>query len=278
MKQLFVTGPRKSEVREITDLKPAKGEILVKVKYNGVCMSEWHPWNTAPSGGNMTMGHEPVGIVAAIGDGVTKFKTGERVTGLSHTSCLAEYCLINESSAVHVPNNLKDEDALGEPLSCMLSAASKLRIEKAGDTVASVGVGYMGLGVMTLLKLQGAGKVIAVDPRKYALENAERFGASEMYTPDKLPEKYIATVWNDKMWEQGVNVVSEFTGTESGLRLAGDMTGIHGTLGMGGWHHDGERTLDIGLWGWKGITAINTHERRYAFQVECCKNAMDMLS
>lgn len=39
MKQLFVVGSRKSEIREVADLEPKKGEVLVKVKYNGVCMS-----------------------------------------------------------------------------------------------------------------------------------------------------------------------------------------------------------------------------------------------
>ena len=278
MKQLFVVGPRRSEVREVADLRPGKGEILVKVKYNGVCMSDWHPWATAPGGGAMPLGHEPLGTVAGTGEGVTQFKTGDRVTGLANTSTLAEYCLINEGSAMRIPDNVADEDAVVEPLSCIVSAASKLRIEKAGDTVASVGVGYMGLGVMTLLRLQGAGKIIAVDPRRAALENAKRFGADEVYTPDELPAKYKVTEWNDKMWQQGVGVVSEFTGTQSGLVLAGEMTGIHGTLGMGGWHHDGPRTLDIGMWGWKAFTAINTHERRNDFQVACCRNALDMLS
>lgn len=40
----------------------------------------------------------------------------------------------------------------------------------------------------------------------------------------------------------------------------------------------GLRTVDFRLWGWKSITIINTHERRVAFHVDCCRNALDLLS
>jgi len=131
---------------------------------------------------------------------------------------------------------------------------------------------------MTLLKLQGAGEIIAVDKRQEALDNARHFGATQTLTPDKVPARYIITTWDEGMYERGVPLVAEFAGDQDALRLAGDMTGIHGTLGAAGWHHDGLRTLDIGLWGWKGITVINTHERRQAYQMECMRNAMDMLA
>ena len=276
MKALVMTGPRKSIVVDVPDLAPAKGQVLVKVKYNGVCMSEWHPWDEA-SGGER-MGHEPLGTVAAVGEGVTGFKTGDRVTGLTMTKSIAEYCLIKAECLVHIPDSLADEDAAAEPLSCLISVASKLRIEKAGDPVVVVGTGYMGLGLMTLLRFQGAGRIIAVDPREEARENALHFGADEVYAPDQVPAKYIVTDWDSTMYDRGFHLVGEFAGTESALRLAGNMTTIHGTLGVGGWHQGGDRTVDFRLWGWKGITVINTHERREAFQAACCQNAMDLLS
>lgn len=276
MKALVMTGPRKSKVVDVPDLTPGMGQVLVKVKYNGVCMSEWHPWDEATGG--EYMGHEPLGTVAALGEGVTGFKVGDRVTGLSATKSIAEYCLCKAACLVHIPDSLADEDAVAEPLSCLVSVASKLRIEKAGDPVAVVGTGYMGLGLMTLLKFQGAGRIIAVDPRAEARENALRFGADEVYTPDQVPARYRVTTWDDTMYERGIRLVGEFAGTESALRLAGDLTAIHGTLGVGGWHQGGDRTVDFRLWGWKGITVINTHERREAYQAACCQNALDLLA
>jgi threonine dehydrogenase-like Zn-dependent dehydrogenase len=276
MKTMMMVGPRKSSVVDVPDLQPAAGQVLVKIKYNGICMSEWHPW--AEANGGERMGHEPMGTVASLGDRVTGFAIGDRVTGLSMTPCYSEYCLCKQGSLVRIPDNLSDEDALAEPLSCLVSVASKLRIEKAGDPVAVVGTGYMGLGLLSLLRLQGAGKIIAVDPRIEARENAVRFGADEVYTPDSVPAGYIVTSWDDTMYARGIQLVGEFSGTEAGLRLAGDMTGIHGTLGVGGWHQGGDRTVDFRLWGWKGITVINTHERREAYQAACCRNAMELLS
>ncbi len=276
MKAVIMKESRKSAVVDVPDLTPGVGEVLVKVKYCGVCMSEWHPWDEARGGERM--GHEPLGTVAALGEGVTGFAVGDRVTGLAFTPSMAQYCLFRAEHLVHVPENLSDEDAVAEPLSCLLSVASKLRTEKAGDTVAVVGTGYMGTGILSLLRLQGAGRIIAVDPRAEARDNAVRFGADEVYTPDTVPAKYIVTEWDGTMFQRGVGVVSEFAGTQSALRLAGDMTGIHGTLGVGGWHQGGDRTVDFRLWGWKGITVINTHERRMLFQVECCRNALYLLS
>ena len=194
-------------------------------------MSEWHPWDEAQGG--EFMGHEPLGTVAGLGEGVRGFALGDRVTGLCCTPSYAEYCLCKQECLVKIPDNLADEDAVAEPLSCLVSVASKLRLEKAGDTVAVVGTGYMGLGLMTLLRLQGAGRIIAVDPRPEARENAERFGADELYTPEQLPSRYLVTEWNDEMYRKGLPLVAEFAGTQSALTLAGEMTAIHGTLGIG---------------------------------------------
>ncbi len=275
MKAMQMTGNRTSRIVEVPDLEPGAGQVLVRVKYTGLCMSDWHPW--AEAKGGEFMGHEPLGTVVALGEGVTKFKVGDKVTGLCDTPSYAEYCLCRESLIVPVPEGLCDEDAVAEPLSCIVSVASKLHLEKAGDTFALVGAGYMGLGLLTLMRAQGAGHIIVVDPRKEARENAARFGADEIYTPDTLPEKYRVTDWDEGMFERGLPLVAEFSGTQSGLRLAGDMTGIHGTLGVAGWHQGGDRTVDFRLWGWKGITVINTHERRQLFQAACCKNALDMI-
>lgn len=279
MKQLVMCGPRKSKVVDVPDLKVEPGTLLVKVKYTGLCMSDWHPWAEASEG--LTLGHEPLGTVVEIGDGVQGFRVGDKVTGMCSTPCYAEYCLMPAELTIHVPEALKDEDAVAEPLGCLISAASKMKPRKAGDTVVVVGTGYMGLGMVSLFRLHGAARVIAIDPREAARANALKFGAAEVYAPDdKIVQEWRYTdfvVGGDGPVKTGFPLVQEFAGTESALRLAGDLTGINGRLGIGGWHQGGDRTLDIRQWGWKGLTAVNTHERDGVYQTACAQNGLDML-
>lgn len=117
---------------------------------------------------------------------------GDRVTGLGG-GAFKEYIVMQAEKTVHVPDCLKDEDAISEPLACLLSAAMKLPIETLGDPVAVVGCGYMGLGMISLFRAMGYGKITAIDKRPEALENALRFGATEVFTPDTIPEEYIMT-------------------------------------------------------------------------------------
>lgn len=287
MKQIVMTGPRKSKVIEVPMPKIDDNQLLVKVTYTGMCHSEWYPWSIAKAG--ETFGHESVGRVAAVGKDVTGFKVGDRVTGLGGGG-YKEYIVMEPCKTCHVPDNLKDEDAIVEPLACLLSAAIKMMPAKPGDPIAVVGCGYMGLGMISLFRLCGYGKIVAVDKRSEALENARRFGATECYMPEDLPRKYLLN-WetmgqvdlsrddnNDRLFAMGFENVMEFAGTEDGLRLAGDMVTAHGRLGIGGYHNDSFRSIDYKLWNFKAFTSINCHERRVLYEATLCQRCLDMLS
>ena len=287
MKSIVMTGPRKSKLIDIPVPRISDDEILVHVKYTGMCHSEWYPWSVAQAG--ETFGHETIGVVADVGRNVTGFRIGDRVTGLGGGG-YKEYIVMEPSKTVHVPDNLKDEDAIAEPLACLLSAAMKNPIGILGDPIAVVGAGYMGLGMISLFKAMGYGDIIAIDKREEARENALRFGATEVYAPDKLPAGFIMNFETMGMpdltrnghpagfWDLGFQNVMEFTGTEDGLRLAGDLTAAHGRLGIGGYHNDSLRSIDYKLWNFKAITTINCHERRIEYEAGLCKRCMELLS
>lgn len=265
-------GYMQVEERPIPEIK--ENEMLIRLLVCGTCLSEYPEWKNGESIGKI-LGHEPVGIVEKIGSGITRFKPGDRVTGL-FKNCFAEYTVSTEDLVLKVPDCLTDEEAIGEPWSCLVSGASRTDV-KFGDTVAVVGCGYMGLGMMLLLKLKGAGKIIAVDVRKESLELAKQFGADEVYTPEELPDRYIVDEWNDEMFVRGVDVVAEAAGGAAGLELAGKMVRPHGVLSIVGFHQSGgRRAIDMKLWNWKAITVINAHERRDWMQMEYMREALAM--
>ncbi|MHC1785726.1 MAG: alcohol dehydrogenase catalytic domain-containing protein [Christensenellales bacterium] len=273
MKQQVMVGPRTSQLLDVPVPAVGRGEILVKMKYCGVCRSEHDSWREAKPG--QRFGHEPVGVVAGLGADVRGFQIGERVSGLAYPA-LAEYVVFAAAHTVHVPENLPDEDAVAEPLSCLVSAVKKLPPVQPGTPAAVVGCGYMGLGALSLLKLRGDTRVIAVDPRPEALENARRLGADETYLPHQVPKQYLAT-W-DNGCKGGLNVVCEWAESDESLHLAACMTAIDGTLGIGAYHTGGRRSVDMQLWNYKAITAISLHERKPDYQTLCAQEAFDLLS
>ena len=287
MKKLVMTGPCKSEIIEAPIPEINDDQLLVQVIYTGMCHSEYYPWCTAEPG--LVLGHESIGIVAKVGKNVQGFRVGERVTGLGGGG-YQEYIVMEPRKVVHVPDHLKSEDAIVEPLACLLSTCERMMPRLPGDEIAVVGCGYMGLGMISLFKLCGYGKIVAVDLRREALDNALKFGATEAYTPDELPEAYRLNweTWGKPdltrdgyqadIFHIGFQNVMEFTGTQSGLTLAGEMVCAHGRLGIGGFHNDCDRTLDFRLLNMKAIEMINCHERRIDYEATLCQRCIDLLA
>ena len=287
MKRIEMTGPGKSRVIEVPVPSYGDSEILVRVIYTGICHSEYYPWLTAKAGQHF--GHEAVGRVEAVGKNVSGWKAGDRITGLGGGG-YQEYIVMNPDKACHVPDNLADEDAIAEPLACIMSACLKMKPKAIGDAIAVVGCGYMGLGSIALLKAMGYTSIVAVDKRREALKNAVKFGATETYIPEELPVYYklnwetmgmpdlTRDGYKTDIFHLGFANVLEFTGTPDGLSLAAEMVCAHGRLGIGGYHNDGLCTVDFKLWNYKAMTMINCHERRIEYEAELCKRCLALIS
>jgi threonine dehydrogenase-like Zn-dependent dehydrogenase len=259
-------APRTSEVVEAPTPDPGPGEVLVRVQVSGVCASELHPWADGGPSYPHRFGHEPMGVVAAVGPGVTRFREGDRVTGL-FKGAYADYSLASEDILLPVPAGVSDEAALGEPLACLVNAQRRTPVELA-DRVAVIGLGYMGLGMLQLLKLRGPSQIVAIDVREDAREAARRLGAAEVYDPSALPPEFFLTRFNDWQSDRGFEVVVEGSGTQAGLILAGELVRAHGVLSILGYHQGGPRQVDVGMWNWKAIDVVNAHVRRRADLME----------
>ena len=275
MKACVLQSSEKTLVLDVSLPEIKDDEVLIKVSVCGICTSELSSWHNGQGGINGVLGHEAVGTVEKVGKGVSGFKTGDRVTGLMQ-GAYAEYTVANYMKIIHVPDAVSDKEALGEPLSCILSGVNRTPV-KLGDTVAIIGLGYMGLLFMQAMKRMGAGKIIAIDIRQASLDTALKYGADEVYLPDNTPDKYKLTEWSHLDTERGCDVVVETSGTQAGIDLAGDMVNAHGILSIVGWHQYGLRSIDLCLWNWKGIDVINAHERRSDVHIECMKQGMRLI-
>jgi len=183
-----------------------QGEIMVKVISCGICGSdivEWYRLPRAP----LVLGHE-VGVeVVEIGEGVTKYKTGDRLFIAPKVPCLkcnyclkghypqcntvknrlpggfAEYILVPKelviSGSYLLPDNVSyDQATFIEPLACVIRAQRLASIEE-GQTVLILGSGMSGLLHIKLAKYKKC-KVIATDINKRRLELAKSFGADQV--------------------------------------------------------------------------------------------------
>jgi threonine dehydrogenase-like Zn-dependent dehydrogenase len=172
-----------------------------------------------------------------------------------------------------IPAGLPIEHALGEPLACVISGARRTRLE-LGDSVAVVGLGFMGLLALQTLRLRGPARLIAIDPRPETLELARRFGADEVYTPEQTPAVLRLARWRQRGSHRGVDVVVEASGTQPGLTLAGELVHEHGFLSLVGWHQGGPRQVDMELWNWKAFDVLNAHERRPDYLMDCMRRGL----
>lgn len=267
-------APRTSAVVEGTSPESGPGEVLVRVEACGVCASELHPWQDGAPPYPRRFGHEPVGVVAALGPGAGAFHVGQRVTGL-FKAAYAEVALARAADLLPIPDHVPAEAALGEPLACLVNAVRRTRIDLA-DRVAVVGLGYMGLGVLQLARLRGPARIVAIDIRAEARALALDLGADEAHHPDDLPDDYLLTDFGQWESDRGFDVVFEAAGAAPALDLGGRLVRAHGVLSIVGFHQGGPRQVDVGMWNWKAIDVVNAHVRRQADLLESMRIGLDL--
>lgn len=197
------------ELQELPLKQPGPGEVLVKVLACGVCHSDCFEQNgLLKNSWPIVPGHEIVGDVAAVGEGVTpRFKPGERVgapwhgghdgtcrqcqraqfqmcdnekiTGVSFNGGYAEYVLLRPEAVVRVPKSYDPVDAA--PMLCagvtVFNGIRKMHVEQ-GNLVAVQGLG--GLGHLAVLYAKALGyKVVAVSSGSSKRDFALQLGAHE---------------------------------------------------------------------------------------------------
>jgi len=151
-----ISAPRHIDVQRVEFPAPAAGEVRVQIEGCGVCASNlelWlgKPWFKYPVEPGAP-GHEAWGRIDALGEGVTDLAVGDRVALLS-SHAFAEYDFTRSSEVVRLP--LNDEPFPAEPLGCAVNIFKRANI-RPRETVAIVGVGFLGLLVTQLATNAGA--------------------------------------------------------------------------------------------------------------------------
>ena len=260
MQAAVIAGPRAVELERVPLPEPGPGEVRLRLEGCGVCGSNLPPWEGRPWFSYPfepgAPGHEGWGRVDALGEGVEGLQVGDRVTALSYHA-YASYDLAAADAVVKLPEALGRAPFPGEPLGCAMNVFERSDVQ-AGQTVAVVGVGFLG-GLLVQLASRAGARVIAVSRRPFSLDLARTVGAAETVP---LTDRYeTAQKVMDLTNGAGCDRVIEAVGTQEPLTLAGELTRVRGRLTVAGYHQDGPREVNMQLWNWRGLDVINAHER-----------------
>ncbi len=260
MRAAIVTAPGQIEIVQAPIPKPGRAEVVVKLEGCGVCASNLPPWEgrewfSYPMEPG-ALGHEGWGTVTEIGPDVSGFAAGDRVAFLSGHA-YAEYDNADQSAVVKLPTTLPNTPLPGEPLGCAMNIFGRSEI-KPGQTVAIVGIGFLG-ALLTRLATNAGATVIAIARRPFAQTVAQSMGAAHVLPMDD----HWQIIEQVKALTNGIfcDVVIEAVGKQWPLDLAAELTKERGRLVIAGYHQDGLRSVNLQLWNWRGLDVINAHER-----------------
>jgi threonine dehydrogenase-like Zn-dependent dehydrogenase len=277
MRAATLVAPGEIRIEHVSRPEPGPGEVRIAVEGCGVCASNLLPWAGSlwiiypgePGG----LGHESWGIVDAAGVSVENITPGDRVAALSDHS-YAEYDLVPAAMVVKLPQQLDGLPFPGEPLGCAFNIFRRSDI-RAGDTVAIIGIGFLG-AVLTRLASDAGARVIAISRRPSSLALARHYGAAETIPMDDHGRVIEAV--RDLTGEALCSRVIECVGYQWPLDLAGELVGFGGRLVIAGYHQDGPRQVNMQMWNWKGIDVINAHERDPAVQLRGLREAVEAVA
>jgi threonine dehydrogenase-like Zn-dependent dehydrogenase len=273
MDALEITAPKTITVKQVPLPEPGPDEVRIKMEGCGLCASnlpvwEGREWFQYPiQAGNP--GHEGWGRIDALGTAVNGFSIGERVAAITYNA-FAPYDLSKASNLIKLPAELDGVPFPGEPLGCAMNIFERSDI-RAGQTVAILGIGFLGAMLIQLAHHAGA-KVIALSRKQSSLDLARKLGADEVITMDdhwQIIEK-VKQLTSENFCER----VIEATGKQWPLDLAAELTAIRGKLVIAGYHQDGSRQVNMQLWNWRGIDVINAHERDPEEYLKGMRNAV----
>ena len=180
-RRAMLTKPREFQIFEVEE-NPGPKQTLIKIASCGLCNWELNFFDGGLNymGYPHKLGHEFAGTVAAVGDGCTKLKVGDKVSAVDRGfGGFAEYRVTNEDVCEKLNDDIDPKYAMGEPQKCVLTVL-RAAAPEAGDYAVILGCGPMGLWCVQALAGNTLGALIAVDINDKSLGLAKSFGASHI--------------------------------------------------------------------------------------------------
>jgi threonine dehydrogenase-like Zn-dependent dehydrogenase len=275
MRGVVFLGDRKLALQDFPDPAPSQGEVILAIKASGMCGSDLRHYRApasskSGSGGPVIAGHEPCGVVAAVGAGVPAdfAPVGARVMNHHYKGCgrckhcrvgwsqlcrggtivygitghggHAPFMKVPASTLVSLPDELSFEE--GAAISCGTGTAygALKRIDLSGrDTLAVFGQGPVGLSATMLGRAMGA-RVIAVDVSAERLELARDFGADAVVNSNETDP--VAAI-HDLTRGEGAETTMDCTGISDARVAAVRSAGTWGRVALVG--EGGTATFDV---------------------------------
>jgi L-iditol 2-dehydrogenase len=245
----YARGMGNMEIRDVPEPTPGVGEVKIKVKATGICGSDLHIYHDSIQKRlslPVVVGHEFCGEIASVGSEVTEYKPGDRVVsettfetcgtcfqcrtgnynlceerhslGSYVDGAFTNYCIAKASMIHRIPINVDwQAAALTEPLACCVNAVDFQTGITAGDVVAVIGPGPMGLLCLQLAKANGAITfMIGLQQDKRRMELAESLGADELLWVER--EDVVEKV-NRLTGKRKIDIVFECSGSAKAIAL-----------------------------------------------------------
>lgn len=256
MKAVLYEGVRSVKLIDMPKPEAGPGEVVVKVKYCGICGTDIHAYmHEGILFPGTVFGHETVGFIEKIGSGVEGFKTGDRValgapgvcpegcffcrTGRS-TLCVngfqrtlgigpetqgayAEYVLAKypDRMLIKIPDYVSFEDAVLFDIFSTAYHGLRRSSFQAGRNVVVVGAGAIGLSMVQLLKLAGAKHITVLNRALKKRELALQLGADLALNPNEEPD--LRGKLKELYQRIGPDIVYECAGNPQAVGIAIDI-------------------------------------------------------
>lgn len=247
-------------MQEVERPEYGPNDLLIRVRKTAICGTDihiynWDEWAQRTIPVPMTVGHEFVGVVEAVGSEVQGYAVGDRVSGEGHITCghcrncragqrhlcpntigvgvnrpgcFAEYLAIPAINAFKLPDSVPDEiAAFLDPLGNAMHTA--LSFDLVGEDVLITGAGPIGIMAVAIARHCGARHVVITDVNEYRLDLAKRMGATRAVN---VRDKDLRDVIRELEMTEGFDVGMEMSGVPSAFRQMIDSMRNGGKIAM----------------------------------------------